>query len=178
MFFLLNQKYLQMQRTRLAIIMKKREIRKNSQFVNQWDAPKKNNTTLYNSIAIVEGSNPLPVFLLGDPAYSLLPLLMKECSGAGENKREKLFMYKFSSACIPIENLFGRLKVRFRCLQRAKDVKLDTLPQVIYSCFVLHNYCENKKEDFLDQNLISVQSFEKRSQRFILYRFPYPTEKG
>ena len=127
---------------------------------------------------IVEGSNPVPVFLLGDPAYSLLPLLMKECSGAGENKREKLFMYKFSSACIPIENLFGRLKVRFRCLQRAKDVKLDTLPQVIYSCFVLHNYCENKKEDFLDQNLISVQSFEKRSQRFILYRFPYPTEKG
>ena len=91
-------------------------------------------------------------------------MLIKEFSGVGGNKREKLFIYKFSSARIPIENLFGRLKGRFRCLQRVRDVKLHTLPQVIYSCFVLHNYCEDKKEDFPDQNLMSVLSFEKKAQ--------------
>ena len=101
---------------------------------------------------------------MGDPEYPLFPLLMKEFSGVGENKREKIFFYKFSSVRIPIENLFGRLKGHFRCLQRVRDVKLHTLPQVIYSCFVLHKYCEDKKEDFPDQNLMSVLSFEKKAQ--------------
>ena len=44
------------------------------------------------------------------------------------------------------------------------DVKLDTLPQVTYSCFVLHNYCENKKENLPNQNLMSALSFEKKAQ--------------
>ena len=44
------------------------------------------------------------------------------------------------------------------------DVKLDTLPQVIYLCFILHNYYENKKENLPDQNLMSALSFEKTAQ--------------
>ena len=100
---------------------------------------------------LVEGRDPVPVFLLGDPAYPLLPILMKEFSGGGRNEKEKFFSYKLYSSRIPIENSFGRLKAQFKCLQRAMDVKLDTLPQVIYSCFVLHNYCENKKENLPNQ---------------------------
>ena len=72
------------------------------------------------------------------------------------------FTYRLSSARIPIENSFGRLKVRFRCLQGAMEVKFDTLPQVIYWCFVLHNYCDNKNENLPYQNLMSVLRFEKR----------------
>ena len=44
------------------------------------------------------------------------------------------------------------------------DVKLDTLPQVTYSRFVVHNYFENKKENMPDQNLMSALSFEKKAQ--------------
>ena len=62
-------------------------------------------------------------------------------------KGKGFFTYRLSSARIPIENSFGRLKVRFRCLQGAMEVKFDTLPQVIYWCFVLHNYCDNKNEN-------------------------------
>ena len=151
---------------------------------------------------LVDGRNPVPVFLLGDPTYPLLPFLLKEFSGGGRNEREKFFNYKLSSARIPIENSFRRLthyspvllfyipwkhqksfgfsdvfrgyrkanpgcnelKTRFRCLQRAMDVKLDTLPQVIYLCFILHNYYENKKENLPDQNLMSALSFEKTAQ--------------
>ena len=47
------------------------------------------------------------------------------------------------------------------------DVKLDPLPQVIYSCFVLNNYRENKKENLPDQNVMSALSFKKRAQRSI-----------
>ena len=44
------------------------------------------------------------------------------------------------------------------------DVKLDTLLQGIYLNFVLHNYCQNKKENLPDQNLMSALSSEKRTQ--------------
>ena len=44
------------------------------------------------------------------------------------------------------------------------DVKLDTLLQGIYLNFVLHNYCQNKKENLPDQNSMSPLSFEKGAQ--------------
>ena len=88
----------------------------------------------------------------------------KRFSGGGRNEREKCFSYKLSSARIPIENLFDRLKADPDVLQRAMNVKLDTLPQVTDSCFVLHNYCEKKKENLPDQNLMSALSSEKRAQ--------------
>ena len=44
------------------------------------------------------------------------------------------------------------------------NVKLNTLPQVIYSLFVLHNYGENKKKNLPDQNLMPALSFDKNAQ--------------
>ena len=41
---------------------------------------------------LLDGRDPVPVFLLGDPAYPLLPFLMKEFSGGGRNEREKFFV--------------------------------------------------------------------------------------
>ena len=101
---------------------------------------------------------------MDDPAYSLLQILTKKYSRGGRNETEKCFSYKLFSARIPIENSFGRLKARFRSLPCAMDVKLNTLTQVIYSCFALHNYCKNKKENLPDQNLMSALSFQKRTQ--------------
>ena len=57
---------------------------------------------------LVEGRDPVPGFLLGDPAYPLLPFLMEE---DGMNEMEKFFSYKLLSARFPIENSFSRLKV-------------------------------------------------------------------
>ena len=97
--------------------------------------------------------------MLDDPAYPAHPFLMKEFYEGGRNEREKFFSCQCSSLPIPVANSFGRLKAQFRCLQRPLDVKLDTLPQETCSCFVLHNYCENKKENFPDQNLMSALIF-------------------
>ena len=80
---------------------------------------------------LVEGKDPVPVFLLGDPACPLLPFLMKEFSGGEINEKKKFFSDKLSSARIPIRNSFDRLKARLRCLQRAMDVKFDTLLQLL-----------------------------------------------
>ena len=41
---------------------------------------------------------------------------------------------------------FGRLKARWGCLRRPVDINTKDLPNVIYACFVLHNFCEMYKE--------------------------------
>ena len=46
---------------------------------------------------------------------------------------------KCSSARITIKNSFGTLKARFRCLQRAMDITINILPQVLYLCLALRN---------------------------------------
>ena len=47
-----------------------------------------------------------------------------------------------------IECAFGCLKARFGSLRREMDIKLDNLPQCTDSCFILHNFCEMRKEGF------------------------------
>lgn len=54
----------------------------------------------------VQGGDPVLVFLLGDPAYSVLPFSMEECFGGGRNERKSFFSHKVSRARIPIENTF------------------------------------------------------------------------
>ena len=78
---------------------------------------------------LAEGGDSVPVYLLDNRVNALLLFLLKAFSGGGRNERQKFFSYKLPCNSIPIENSFGRLKTQFRCLQRAADVKLDTLPQ-------------------------------------------------
>ena len=113
---------------------------------------------------IVHGEIFVPVCILGDPANPLLPFVMKEYPKGGKDDHEKFFGYKLSSAKIVIENAFGRLKGRFRYLNRAMDVNVKELPNFIMSCFVLHNFCEFRKEK-LPKRLFTKRLFTKRKGR-------------
>ena len=83
-------------------------------------------------------------------AYPLLAYLMKELSSEGTASEEEFFSYRLSSERMVVECAFGRLKGRFGILRNDIDTDLKTALNIIYACFVLHNFCEMNKEQLLD----------------------------
>ena len=62
---------------------------------------------------IVQNEPPVPVCILGDPPYPLLPFLIKKFANGGKNQSEQFYGFRLSSARMVIECSFGRLKARF-----------------------------------------------------------------
>ena len=52
---------------------------------------------------------------------------------------QKNFNYRQSRV---VENAFGRLKGRWRCLLKRMDFMLENVPNVVAACVILHNICE------------------------------------
>ncbi|CAB3994289.1 nuclease HARBI1 [Paramuricea clavata] len=114
---------------------------------------------------VVENEDPVPICILGDPAYPLLPFLMKEFAEGGKDAQEQFFGYRLSSARMVIECAFGRLKARFGCLRREMDINIDDLPAVIHTCFILHNFCEMNNEIVSKQMVEQAVQYDVEFQR-------------
>ena len=67
------------------------------------------------------------------------------------------------SSLNPIECAFGRLKACWGFLTRMIDLQLEHVPVVIFSCFVLHNFCE-LNQCYVDPDLVQKQA-ELHKQR-------------
>ena len=59
---------------------------------------------------IVDGKDPVRICILGDPAYPLLPYVMKEFPNGVSTPKEQFFGYWLSSARVVIECAFGHLR--------------------------------------------------------------------
>ncbi|CAC5361764.1 unnamed protein product [Mytilus coruscus] len=91
-------------------------------------------------------------FIIGDAAYPLMPWLIKPFRDNGALSAEKrYFNYMLSRARMVVENAFGRLKGRWRCLMKRNDSSTLFVPDVAECCCTLHNICETFLNEFPEE---------------------------
>ena len=92
--------------------------------------------------------------LFGDGAYPLLPWLLKPCPiNAILNRSQRRFNKTLSSARSTVERAFAILKGRLRILLKRLDSRFHNVSEIILTCRILHNFCQEAGEEFNDDEV-------------------------
>ncbi|XP_048247699.1 putative nuclease HARBI1 [Haliotis rufescens] len=86
----------------------------------------------------------IPYYIIADDAFAMQSWLMKLFPHRALAHDELVFNYRLSRARRVVENAFGILANRFRCLLRTLQVQVDTASLIVRTCVVLHNYLRER----------------------------------
>eukprot|EP00745_Piridium_sociabile_P033516 TRINITY_DN57481_c0_g1_i1.p1 TRINITY_DN57481_c0_g1~~TRINITY_DN57481_c0_g1_i1.p1 ORF type:complete len:488 (-),score=103.76 TRINITY_DN57481_c0_g1_i1:251-1714(-) len=95
-------------------------------------------------------TTPVPYFIVSDDAFALKEWCMKPFSRRTMAPREVVFNYRLSRARRVVENAFGLLAQRFRCLLRTIELQPENVRLVIKCCTTLHNILIQRKAPVAD----------------------------
>ncbi|XP_050792348.1 uncharacterized protein LOC127042885 [Gopherus flavomarginatus] len=115
--------------------------------------------TFFPDQKITVGDVEMPIVILGDLAYPLMPWLMKPYTGKLDRSKE-WFNYRLSRCRMTVECAFGRLKGSWHSMYGKLDLGESSIPAVISVCCTLHNICEGKGETFSQAWTYEVQRLE------------------
>lgn len=98
------------------------------------------------------GGHEMGYYILGDAAYPQMSWLMKPFMDNGRlTAQQHRFNSKISRARVVVENAFGKLKGRWRCLMKRNDCSTNMVKSIVITCCVQHNICETHGESFLEE---------------------------
>ena len=89
--------------------------------------------------ALVGDDTLIPHFVIGDDAFPLRPWMMKPYSSRNLTNDERVFNYRLSRARRVVENAFGILANRFRCLLTTMHQTPDNAKHLVLAMVCLHN---------------------------------------
>ncbi|XP_054722829.1 uncharacterized protein LOC129232750 [Uloborus diversus] len=106
-------------------------------------------TLLPQSVKI--GSQIYRPFLVADSAYPLLTWIMKPFGGGQLNLQTTALNQKLSHSRVKVEQAFGMLKGRFRCLLKENESALKNVVRQVLACCAIHNICIDQEDMVLDE---------------------------
>lgn len=89
--------------------------------------------------ALPHDDRPTPYFLVGDAAFPLRTWMMKPYGQRNLSDAERIFNYRLSRARRVVENAFGILANRFRCLLTTLQQTPETVKALVLATICLHN---------------------------------------
>ncbi len=95
----------------------------------------------------------IPGTFIADSAYRNVPHLLPAFKTVQANTQSKIaFNRAHAKTRNPVERAIGRLKARFRKLLHGLELKIENCWDVILACILLHNICEERGLEVVDND--------------------------